>query len=495
MGRLRDAWRVLTAPQAGHGGGRRAFLGAAPSRLLEDLPSGAAAAPNREIRQALKVLRARSRHLAQNDGFSKGFLKTLRRNVIGASGFVLQMQVQMERGGRPDEDANRRIEAAWQEWAKVGSCDVTGKLSFADVCRSVIGQVARDGEALVRIVRGSRFNRFGLALQILDVALLDEDLMCAQGAIGGWRLPAGHTVRSGVERDEFGRPVAYHLRTTLEGDDCYTAGGRRYQRLPADDIRHLFLSEWADQVRGVPWLDTAIRALAMLDGYSEAELAAARVSAGKMGFYRIDSDEEPDGELAADGRLVQKAEAGTFELLPKGVDFQSFDPQHPTQAFADFVGAILRSAASGSGLSYPAFANDAAKLSYSALRGVTLEDREEYRTLQAWMIGSLCEPIFAPWLREALITGALSLPPGKFDRFNRPSFTARGWQWVDPLKEVNAMREAVGLGIAARTDLVAERGGDFADTVAKLRAEQAMMEGLGQPAAPSSTFNIIDQGS
>lgn len=457
----------------------RQWMGAEQSRLLADLPAGAMSPPNREIRMALKLLRARTRWLAQNDGFSKGFLRLLRRNVVGPNGFSLQMQVKMERGaGRMDVDANDRIEAAWKEWGKVGSCDVTGRLSFTDACRTIITHCARDGEALVRLVPGP-FNRFRLAIQILDVSLLDEDLTSGTGGyVGGYRMPDGNTLRMGVERNAWGRPIAYHVRTNLEGDDVYVAASKKYQRLPADEIMHLFSTDWADQARGVPWLDTAIRTLAMLDGYSEAELVAARVAAGKMGFYQMDGDVDLPAELEEDGALVQKAEAGTFELLPKGLTVQQFDPQHPTQAFPAFQAAQLRSAASGTGLSYTAFANDAAGLSYSALRGVTLEDREEYRTLQNWMIGSFCEPLFTAWLRRSILADALGLPAGKVERFNRPQFKGRGWQWVDPSNEVKAAAAAIDIGIANRTDLIAERGGDFDDNTAKLLAEQEAMKDI-----------------
>jgi lambda family phage portal protein len=233
----------------------------------------------------------------------------------------------------------------------------------------------------------------------------------------------------------------------------------------------------------VPWISNGIRALAMLDGYGEAELTAARVAAAKMGFYRIDADAEPDGELAEDGALVQEASAGTFELLPKGVDFQQFDPQHPTTAFKEFVSAMLRPVAAGAGVSYNAFANDAEGMNYSALRATELEDRDEFRTLQQWMISGLCEPVFSAWLRESLITGALGLPAGKMWKFDAPNFVPRGWQWVDPLKEVAAVEKAVALGISSRTATVAAQGGDFAETIAELKAEKALMGDLIPPAA------------
>lgn len=506
IGRLRSLWRgpaeaprervePTVAPAARAAPPRspgRAWLAAAPSRLLADLPGGAAQAPNREIRQSLAVLRARSRWLAQNDGFSKGFLRLLRRNVVGPSGFDLQMAVPADNNpaGR-DEDANARIEAAWREWCGVGACDVTGKLSFAAMLQAIITGVARDGEALVRKVRGRQFNRHGIALQLLDPSQLPEDVNVAPGIgyAGGYRFPAANAIRMGVELSEWGRPVAYHLRTAVPNDDTWRVGAQLYQRVPAEEIAHLFVTDWPGQVRGIPWLEAAIRVLALMDGYAEAEAVAARVSAEKMGFYKlgdnVDANDLP-AELTADGRLVQEAQAGTFELLPKGVEVETFDPQHPNAAFKEFVATLLRQASSGTGISYNAFANDRAGLNYSALRAVALDDRDEYRTVQRWMIEAFCLPFFGEWLREVLIAGITGLPPGKFYKFNAPNYHPRGWQWVDPQNEIKAAADSLALGLTSRRRLAAESGQDFDQTVADLKGEQAALAGLEPPRMPTN---------
>lgn len=475
--RAPGAQATMTAAAAG----RRGWLAAQASRLTADLPGGAAAAPNRDIRQQLSVLRARSRWLAQNDGYTSGFLKLLRRNVVGPAGFGLQMRIRDDRDPkRQDENANDRIEAAWKAWGRVGTCDVTRRLSFTDLCAQVMVCVARDGEALLRRIRDPR-RPYGYALQVLDPSQLREDL---NGRLAG--MPAGHVVRAGVEIDDFGAPAAYWINRAVPNDDPTLHGGAQTvtDRVPANEIFHLFMAEWPGQVRGIPWVAPGLRTLAMLDGYQEAELTAARVAAGKMGFYKIDGDAEVSGELEEDGTLLQRAEAGAFELMPKGVEFQSFDPQHPNAAFKDFVAASLRPAAAGLGVSYNAFANDAAGLNYSALRATELEDRDEFRTIQGWMIGAFCEPLFADWLTEALLNDALGgLPPGKFWKFNAPGFIGRGWQWVDPSNEVAAAKEAVALGIKSRTQIVAEGGGDIAD-IARDFAAEAALEGL--PAPPTN---------
>jgi lambda family phage portal protein len=494
---IRSWWKGLRAPAeapvvrgVGAIGGWSAkrssgWLAAQPSRLLADLPGGYAAAPNRDIRTSLATLRNRSRWLAQNDGYTQGFLKMLRRNVVGPDGFRLQMRVPLDRDPtRQDNDANGRIERSFAAWSRRGSCDVTGRLSFTGALQAATVALARDGEVFIRLHRSGRFNRFGFALEMLDPAQVDEKV---NGRVNG--MPDGHVARMGIELDAFGRPAAYWMKRIVPNDDPAAASAASSQtvRVPAGEILHLFMPEWPHQARGVPWISPGIRTLAMLDGYGEAELVAARVSAGKMGFYTMDADAEVDGELDSDGRMVQVAEAGTFEKLPKGIDFKAFDPQHPNAAFKDFVAAALRPAAAAVGLSFNAFANNADGMNYSALRATELEDRDEFRTVQGLVIEGLAQPVFSAWLVEALLSNQVEgLPVTKAAKFDRPEFAGRGWQWVDPQNEVGALKEEIALGINSRRNIAAKRGDDLDKIAADLAAEKQQFAGLLPAGTPGT---------
>ena len=55
-------------------------------------------------------------------------------------------------------------------------------------------------------------------------------------------------------------------------------------------------------------------------------------------------------------------------------------------------------------------------------------------------------------------------------------FLARGWDWVDPQKEVLAHKEAIALGLTTRSRVIAERTGeDIEDVLDDLALENAMM--------------------
>lgn len=254
--------------------------------------------------------------------------------------------------------------------------------------------------------------------------------------------------------------------------------------------------ERPSQSRGVPWMHSAMTRLNMLGGYEEAELIAARVGASKMGFFVSPDGAGYTGQDEEDGAPIMEADPGTFEQLPSGMDFRTFDPEHPVTAFSDFEKAILRGIASGLDISYNTLANDLEGINFSSIRHGSLEDRDTYRMLQRWVIEHFCEEVFEDWLLMSMTTGRITLPITKFDKFNAPVWRARGWSWVDPLKDIQANNLAVEQGTKTRTMIAAEQGLDIEEVFEQLAFEKQLADQYGlkfQSANPAKTPSQDDK--
>ena len=432
------------------------------------------------LRMDLPTLRSRSRELARNNTYMRRFMQMVKTNMVGPSGFKLQVQVQMG-DGKPDALANKAIEAAFDVWCRPKNCDVAAQMSFAGQCRLLLETVARDGEALVRHIQGFD-NGFGYALQILDVDRLDVALN--RPAAG-----AQNAIRMGVEINAYSRPVAYWLKKDHPGDGMYGAQNGDYERIPATQISHLMLADRPEQRRGVPWTHAAIIALNDLGGYNEAAIVAARVGAAHMGFFVDKSDEFADTPPLTgnyDGfDFIHEAVPGAFNRLPKGIEVQEYDPKYPHENFDVFMKACLRSIASGLGVAYHTLANDLEGVNFSSIRSGVLEERDYWMMLQDWFQDQFLVEVYERWLQCALLAGAITsvsgvpLPAAKYTQFCRYKWQGRRWQWVDPLKDVKAQAEAVALGVKSRRDVSNEMGYDFDDTVEQLDAETKLFTEKG----------------
>lgn len=437
---------------------------------------------NTELRGDLDALRRRARDLAKNAPLARKYLQMVIANVAGPNGFTLQSRA--ADGNKQDTLANNAIESAWADWSRPVNCDVSGRLSFPDMTRAVIRAVARDGEALVRIREGAA-NPYGYALQVLDIERLDTTLN---------REPENgkNQIIMGVEMDGDGRPVAYWLAGNAIGRD---PAGKKLLRIPAEEILHLFVTDDPEQVRGIPWMHASMLTVNDLKGYNQAAIVAARIGASKMGFFTT-----PDGDVStvADGSddagvPFTEAEPGQFGALPPGYDFKSFDPDYPHANYASFVKEHKRDVATGFGVAYNSLANDLEGVNFSSIRSGTLEERDNWMLIQRWLIGQFLDPVYAGWLDNALLSGAITMPNGsalpaaKRAKFMAHEFQGRRWQWVDPLKDINAAVVAIENGLASPYTVIAQQGLDAEDVLDDIARFQAAAKArnvtLGAPAA------------
>jgi len=434
---------------------------------------------NREIRWGLVNLRARSRDLERNDPYVQKFLELVSTNVVGANGIGVQSR-SGDVGKAPeyafvqDALANRIIEKAWAEFSRAGEFDVTGKLSRSAFERLLIRTVARDGEALVKIVSEPE-SRCGVRFQLLEADWLDETM--------NEDRKDGSRVVMGVELSPAGRPVAYWLRTRHPGDTVGGTQGNARARYTAGQVRHYFIADRPEQVRGVPWAHAAMSRLYQLGEFDDAALLAARIGASKVGFYQSpDGEVEPLVDNEDPARPQQSIQAGEFATLPAGYSLSTWDPAYPSDAYGPFVLATLRGVASGLGVSYESLSGDREGVTWTSIRHAVLDEREQWKVLQDWFIESWSWDAYTAWLDAALLAPGrplLFLPAAKRDKFLAPVFTGRRWDWVNPKDDIEAKEMALRLRLTSHRRVLAEQGMDLEELLAEIAADFAMAETYG----------------
>lgn len=426
---------------------------------------------NEELRGDLDRLRVRGRDLVNNNDYARKFRLMVQANIVGPSGIRLQARVE-DRPGRPDRMANLAIESAWAEWAQ--RCDVTGRQTLRDLCETLVGGMPSDGEFLVRMVRGADAgNKFGFALQAIDVDRIDTMFTGRHG---------NNSVMMGVEVDDYRRPVALHIFAAHPNDGIHS--DRRRIRVPMSDLLHIFKVERPEQVRGIPWMSPGMLSLHHLGNFKLAALLAAEHGANHFGFFTTPDGSTPVGGLE-NGEAIMTSQPGTFDTLPPGVSFQSYDSKYPETNFAPFIKTTLQRIASGWGIAYHSLANDLENVNFSSIRSGTLEERDRWAADQEWFISAFMEPVFRGWLQMALLSGGIvmpngsALPAGKADKFGRHEWQARRWDWVDPKSDTEANILKVKAGLMSPQDLAASMGYDFETTLQQIQQAQEMATEFG----------------
>lgn len=446
----------------------RNYQGANTGRLFADFKYDSASA-DVELKVALPLLRSRSRDLVRNDPYAKRFMNLIKTNVIGETG--LNLEVKARNADRSlDSVGNAIIEESWYDWGRV--CSADGKMSWTDIQHYCVEAWKRDGEAFLQIVKGSIY-KHGIALNPIEADLVDDQK--------NERLKNGNEIRMGVELDSYRRPVAYWIKQVHPGDyDFTTTSLHRTVRVPADQIIHFYEPTRAGQTRGEPALAPVMMSVKMLNGLREAELVASRLHASKMGIITSPAGDDFNADDYDNNVPILTAEPGTFHQLGPGQDIKMFDASHPSTAFADFQKGILRGIASGLGVSYSSLSNDLEGTSYSSIRQGALEERDNYRVMQMFVVRHLADKIYAAWLKHVMDFGFIPIPATKFDKFyNASIFRARGFSWVDPQREMQAAVIGLQNGLLAPSDIAAQYGRDTEELFSTWQRDKELAASYG----------------
>lgn len=466
------------------GGGlmQRMYAQAVPNRFNQGFPSFNTS-EDLELVSSLRNLRARGRSLVRDAGYAKSAKRVVVNNVVG-QGVRMQPAVKTTRGNYNDR-INDGIEEAFAKWMEAEHCHTGGSMHFHDLERMCMGQVFEAGEVFIRLHR----SKFGGSDVPLALEVIEPERIVDGYAYPGAVSSKSGGVRLGIETDKFKRPIAYwirdlhpgDIRLNLEQSDAVT-------RVDAADVIHIYVVDRWPQSRGIPWLHACAGKLQDINGYSEAEIIAARGGASYLGTIETPESMDTLGDQKPDNTFQTTIEPGIFMKLQPGEKVSWLKPDRPNSALDPFMRYMLREIAAAIGVSYEALSHDYSQGSYSSMRISLLDERDVWRTLQSWWIRSFRTRLHREWIRTAIMARAIAeidlvdygQEPEKFEQVH---FRPRGWSWVDPTKEVTAYKEAVKAGFKTVGEVIAETGGgvDLEDAMKTRRAELEFMSELQLP--------------
>ncbi len=448
---------------------RKGFDGAGTNRLMNDFVGGNTRSMDDILKNDIRKLRDRCRDLSRNNEFVRRYINLMKTNVIGSHGIKLQVRAK-DKTQNLDYVANNIIESRWKRWILKDNCDLSGRYGWLDMQNLLVQTLFTDGEVLVQFIENAD-NDFKFAINFLDCDLIDENKNGHNGK---------NEIRMGVEFDyQTKRPVAYYLYDRNPYEYFMHTSSVESKRVSAENLLHIYIPERANQSRGFSPIASVLKELKMLHAYAEAELVASRVNASAMGFITSPSGDQFTGEdTSSDGfSPMMNVEAGTIQQLPQGSDFKKFDTTHPTTAFDPFIKSILRQISAGLNISYNDLSNDYSSVNYSSIRQASLNDRDYYKTVQQFVINHFCKPVYERWLKMYLTLGDEELSPlpmSKYNKFNDTVFIPRAFDWIDPLKEMNANVVGLKAGVVSMQDVVSKTGRDYEEHLEQLVKEKKL---------------------
>ena len=425
-------------------------------------------------------LLARSRELVVTNGYAANACEAFASNLVG-DGIKPSSLIE-------DPALRDRVQRLWLAWTD--EADADGLTDFYGLQAMVAREMFVAGECFVRLRprRAEDGLLVPLQLQLLQSEMLPFD--ATETAANGNRI------RCGIEFDAIGRRVAYHFRSRHPGDS--TDQGMvtsETVRVPAEEVLHIYRPIDAGQIRGLPHVAPAMVRLFLLDQYDDAELDRKKTAAMFAGFITKTAPEEQlMGEIEAtdDSGATVSLEPGTLQVLLPGEDVKFSSPADVGGGYEAFQYRTLLSVSASLGLPYHLVTGDVRQANYSSLRAELVEFRRRVEQLQHGVIAhQLCRPVWARWLETAVLSGALDLPDFARSpaRYRPVNWIPPRWDWVDPLKDIQAQVLAMEAGIISRRKVVEATGYDIEeiDRENAADAKRAAELGLHYRTSPGET--------
>ena len=424
------------------------------------------------------IIRGRARAAEMNSDLAESAVIALLRNVIGA-GIVPQAKVR-NRSGKLSSELNKKIEKAWAKWAEPENADIRGISSFYELQEMALRRMVYDGEILVN--KTSQGAYLPLSIQLIEAE-----------NIGAVSITHGkNNIINGVEVTEHGRPVAYHVSQTDP------MGLRSFDtvRLTTEQAFLLFKPKRPSQIRGVSLLALVLRRIHDIDEYMDADLIAARVAACFSVFVTSQNSGRQAALLPRDkkGRPNITMAPGMVRHLSPGESIEFADPKRNAGTASEYSATQTRRIASGLGMSADIVARNISG-NFSAARQNLLEDQKTFRQVQKFVIRHFCMPIWKAFIDALYLAGEL---PSDYlankDKYQEVAWLAPGWSWIDPVKEVNANKEAIKSGLTTLEDVCAASGRDWEEVLEQRKLEQDKAKELGVLLDYSSELQPLTMG-
>lgn len=438
------------------------YESAYPSRLRKPLPVDGGDA-DYSVASAGETLVQKARYVDSNSDIGTGALDSLVARTVGE---MIRTEPLVKRtDGTPATELNEKLQVLYHRWME--SPEITGELKRGEVQRIACRTWYRDGELLC--LRREGINIPHNTFLPLSIQLLEID-----------HLQISHTIppniTNGVEKDVWGRPVAYHILPVHPGSISRFALPNPV-RILASEVIHPKIMKRINQTRGVTQFHATFDRIQDVRDVDLYERIAAKMGAA-IGL-KIERPIEYQPIVNSKNQVVKRMKVEEFwpgmvlDGLEPGEKAEMLNPGgRPNPEIIKFRHDQLRSASAGLGISFSALSN-VFDGSYSAQRQDMVQNESKIDAKTDSFISGFVSPVYK-WAVEAMILyGFIDFSLFKsvdlwtvFDAVHH----GPALPWIDPQREIEAKVQAVEAGFKSRAQIIRENG-DNPDAV---RSEIAM---------------------
>jgi len=377
----------------------------------------------------------------------------VRRHLDYVSTFTFQAKTLDASGTKADRKLNKYLEGWMYRASQPKAYDAAGRHSLASATRLAEARRTLDGD-------------------ILEVRLADGRVQWVEGDRIRDPLGGGDTTRPGdaarlfhgVQVDESGAAVAYAVHRRQR------RVGMQFERWL--DARNCYLFGYFDrfdQVRGISPLAPALNTLR--DTYKGIDYALGKLLVSQLFALAIYRDKSEDMGQAVEGDetgyQIDFGRGPTLLDLEPGDKADFLESKSPSTELQSYLQSTIGMSIKALDIPYSFYAENFTN--YSGARQALLQYQMSATTKQGNNRARLDD--WTLWrMRLAAIDGELQLDrdPAELNW----DWVPAGMPWIDPLKEIQAQKEAIAAGLGSRSEFAKARGRSLDEILDELAAEE-----------------------
>lgn len=470
----------------------------------------------------------RARDVTLNDGYAAGVVAIHKDNIVGNQ-FRLNAQPNADVLGIDDEEwlyeFQRVVEARFNNTASSSKhwLDASGMNDFTALVRQAVGMFLIHGEVLsvAEWISDSR-RPYATAIQMITPRRLCNPY--------GIMDEAG--LKAGIERDSYGRAVAYHIMEAHPYDYTQSEKQFKWKRIDAEtkwgrqQVIHIIEQLLPDQIRGVSEMVSVLKQMRMTRRFQDVELQQAVLQATYAASIETDLPPQVMAEImGANPNAPSFGEAAksmlssilqhraTNNIQLDGARIPVLHPNtklnlqqlgQPSGVGSEYEQSLLRHIAAGLGVSYEQFSRDYTKTNYSSARASMNETFKFMQSRKKAVADRFATAVYRLWLEEQINQGSIPLPKGKgktwiysnpeiFDALTQCSWIGAARGQIDEMKETQAAILKTKFGLSTMELEAAKFGLDWRELLKQRKREQDMIKRLGVELTDGAEKEVVSK--
>jgi lambda family phage portal protein len=426
---------------------------------------------------------SRAKRAYDTDPYARSCVRVLQSQIVGRG--ISPRAKPVDKDGNPLPDIGKLLDRYFERFAD--ECFRPNRDSFYDVQSKYIANCCISGGLFLNFVPAKKDSLLPFALQQIDQSYIEF-------SHDNFAIPNSPMIYNGVKINDFGDPIQYFFQDLLTWV---------FFDMPADNMIHCYEKWHVNQWIGIPWLAPVLTTLWDLSQLQEDKLIASRIQAAIALWVKDTSSFINPKQKNTDGN-INWSPGKIVKTDTKPEIIQAND--NIRDSFAALIELYLRQISSGMGVSYQEMTSDLAGANFASSRTVVMDRRRYYQKKQEFVIRSFCQPIYNKFVQWCFLTGLISgknILDFKANKWGycRAQWTPDRWQWVDPLKDIQALVAEADRGWLSDKDYCELTGKNIDSLYQELSDEKGTKKKLGiesplvTPVKPQSLTSELDNAN